>query len=58
MEKIQYMTMTKNPSSNIETSILSAHEKYFKGNSETVGSLNGAESVLYDVVRKYFRGNS
>jgi hypothetical protein len=42
----------------LETSILSANMKYFKGNSETHYYLESEESVLYDTVVRYFTGNS
>lgn len=55
MEKTQYMTMAEHRSSDVEIFILSAQRKYFERNLETVGGLNGAESVLYDAVISYFR---
>ncbi|HYA13760.1 MAG TPA: hypothetical protein VEF33_05425 [Syntrophales bacterium] len=42
----------------LETSILSAHMKYFKGNSETHYHPESEESVLYDTVIRYFTINS
>jgi hypothetical protein len=43
-------------SGDMETSILSAHMRYFKGNSETYHHLKDEESVLYDTVVRYFAG--
>jgi hypothetical protein len=42
----------------LETSILSAHMKFFKGNSETYSPLKGDDIVLYDTVIRYFTSNS
>ena len=42
----------------LETSILSAHMKFFRVNSETHYHLDGEESVLYDSVIRYFTGKS
>ena len=42
----------------LETAILSAHIKYFKGNPEAHCHLEGEESVLYDTVIRYLTGNS
>jgi len=42
----------------LEASILSAHRKFFKGNSGMQYHLNDAELVLYDTVIRYFMGNS
>jgi len=42
----------------LETSILSAHMKYFKRNLETHSYLEREESVLYDTVVRYFTCNS
>jgi len=42
----------------LETSILSAHMKFFKGNSETYSDLKEDEFVLYDAVIRYFTSNS
>ena len=58
MEKMQHMAMTENLSSDMEISIISAHKKYFEGNSETLVSLNNTEASLYDTVLRYFKGNS
>jgi hypothetical protein len=42
----------------LETSILSAHMKFFKGDAETHYHLDGEESVLYDSVIMYFTSKS
>ncbi len=42
----------------LETSILSAHMKYFQGNPGTHSYLESEESVLYDTVVRYFTCNS
>lgn len=42
----------------LETSILSAHMKFFKGDSETHHRPDGEESALYDAVIRYFTGKS
>jgi hypothetical protein len=42
----------------LETSILSAHMKFFRINSETLYHLDGEESVLYDPVIRYFTDDS
>jgi hypothetical protein len=42
----------------LETAILSAHMKFFKGDSETYSLLKGDELVLYDTVIRYFTSNS
>ena len=41
----------------LETSIISAHKKYFGGNSESQG-ITEEESILYGTVIKYFAGKS
>jgi hypothetical protein len=52
MEMMQ--RMTENLGSDMERSIISAHKKYFEGNSETLVSLNDAEAALYNTVIRYF----
>ena len=42
----------------LEASILSAHMKFFKGDSETHYHPGGEESVLYDSIIRYFTGKS
>ncbi|MCX5856184.1 MAG: hypothetical protein NTZ24_16705 [Deltaproteobacteria bacterium] len=42
----------------LEASILSAHMKFFKVNSETYCHLKGDDFVLYDTVIRYFTDNS
>lgn len=42
----------------LETAILSAHMKFFKGDSETYSLLKGDDLVLYDTVIRYFTSNS
>ncbi len=43
-----------NSSSNMEVAILSAHKKYFEGNSTSPRVLQETESVLYDTIIRYF----
>jgi hypothetical protein len=58
MENIQHMAAAENLSSDMERFIISAHKKYFEGNSETLVSLNNTEAGLYDTVLRYFKGTS
>ncbi len=41
----------------LEASILAAHVKFFKGNSESHFHLGNEEAILYDTVIRYFTGN-
>jgi len=38
----------------LETAILSAHMKFFKGTKEVRHHIEGEESILYDTVIRYF----
>ncbi len=58
MEERQFAMGTGDRRNDMEASILSAHKKFFGSNSESLGSLDGAEAVLYDSVIRYFMGNS
>jgi hypothetical protein len=42
----------------LETSILAAHMKFFRGNSVMHYRLDDEESVLYDTVIRYFMGSA
>jgi len=42
----------------LETAILSAHMKFFKGSPEAHYHREGEESVLYNTVIRYLTGNS
>ncbi|MEN6320117.1 MAG: hypothetical protein ABFD82_15345 [Syntrophaceae bacterium] len=42
----------------LETAILSAHLKFFKGTTEVRYHIEGEEYVLYNTVIKYLTGNS
>ena len=42
----------------LETAILSAHMKFFKGTTEVHHHIKGDESVLYDTVIRYFTEKS
>ena len=42
----------------LETAILSAHMKFFKGTTEARHHIKGEESVLYDTVFRYFTEKS
>ena len=57
MDKTELREKTENLGV-LETSILSAHMKFFKGNSETYCHLKGDDFVLYDTVIRYFTDNS
>ena len=57
MDKIIFIKETETLSV-LETAILSAHMKFFKGNSETYSHPKGDDIVLYDTVIRYFTSNS
>lgn len=57
MDKTEFRKKTEKLGA-LETSILSAHMKFFKGNSVAHCHLEGEESVLYDTVIRYLTGNS
>jgi len=42
----------------LETSILSAHMKFFKGHSQNIRHPETEESVLYDALIRYFANNA
>jgi hypothetical protein len=42
----------------LETAILSAHMKFFKGTTEVRYHIEGEESVLYDTVIRYLTDKS
>jgi hypothetical protein len=57
MDKTEFRKKTETLGA-LETSILSAHMKFFKGNSEAYCNLKRDDFVLYDTVIRYFTNNS